>query len=312
MTLYKQITTMKKLSLILFFLSLFFASSQPIQAAGATLKFIPGNLEFNLGNVQTAQIHLDPKQNNVIGVDLFIRFDPQFIKVNNVTGLGIFSTRTALLIDNNAGLVKTAFSNGYGTYQTKPDTFARIEFEGKNVTNQTTISFDFILGKTNDTNVAISLGRDVLDNVSPILLKINPYSGPEPSSTPQPDVSPTPSPNSSSPSPQASGRPRPSPFFSPRPSPTVRPRPTPTPFVRPSPRLNPTSQPPWWRSLLSLLPWFRGNNNDQVLGTTSQPSIFSLNNGLLLLAGLAILFITIKLLRKFVFKEKEQNPDELK
>lgn len=209
-----------------FWLTALCLASQPVWAAGAKLEFVPSSLTLTAGETKAVDVMVSPNGNQVVGVDLIIQFDPTAISLQQITNRGAFPTQLGTQIDNSSGTAKVAFSNPVGVYLTNPATVAEIVLTGKNPTANTALTFSFIAGKTNDTNVVIPHGQDSLTTVGPLTLTVTDGT----SASPGPDPTPTPSPGATPiPTPTSSIRPRPS---SRRPSP----RPTPTPRPRPSPR----------------------------------------------------------------------------
>src|SRR3989344_5899404 len=110
------------------FLILFLVFTYPrtVAGAGASLEFVPSNLTLKKDEQTKISLKLNPSGGEIVGVDIFLRYDPQKIKVIDVVNLGSFPLQPAEKIDSAVGEVKTVFSNDYGSYVTSEVTFAEI------------------------------------------------------------------------------------------------------------------------------------------------------------------------------------------
>ena len=144
------------------------------EAAGSgSLEFVPRQVNLKTNDQKTVKLAFNPDGEKVIGVDVILRYDPQYISVIDIRDLKAFSGQTGEVIDNNSGKVKYALSNSYGVYTSHRANIAEIVIEAKRATNQTNINFEFTYGKTNDSNIVISHGKDILTDVDPLKIQIS-------------------------------------------------------------------------------------------------------------------------------------------
>lgn len=148
-----------------------FLSVNSVYAAGVSLNFTKQNVSLTKGEQSTVPIRLDVSGQDVIGVDLFLTFDPKYIKLIDVVRLGAFSLQPAKIIDQDEGLVKTSLSNNYGTYVKESVLIAEVKVEALKPVDKTTIGFDFVRSNTKDTNV-VAKGQDILETVNSVNIKI--------------------------------------------------------------------------------------------------------------------------------------------
>ncbi len=146
-------------------------SVNSVYAAGVSLNFTEQNVSLTKGEQTTLPIRLDVSGQDVMGVDLYLTFDPKYIKLIDVVRLGAFSLQPAKIIDQDEGLVKTSLSNNYGTYVKEPALIAEVKVEALKTVDKTTIGFDFVRSNTKDTNV-VAKGQDVLETVNSVNIKI--------------------------------------------------------------------------------------------------------------------------------------------
>lgn len=162
---------MIKVILIAFIYFLLFS---PVTAAGnGSLLFNQVSKSLTSGKTNDVTISIDPDGGNTIGVDMVFLYDPIYIEIVNIENLGLLSGETGKVIDNNNGIARYSLSNPYGKYHTTKGNIAKLVIKGKKPVDRTIISFDFISGKTFETNIAVPNGEDILTRVNIINLKID-------------------------------------------------------------------------------------------------------------------------------------------
>lgn len=152
--------------IILFLLFIGFTT----RVSAAELLFSPTDLKLKVGQSQTVTLTLLPEGQETIGVDAFIRFDPTYISVVDIKSRGVFANQLGTQIA--AGLAKFALANNYGIYQDQETEIAELTIAGIKETSLTVLTFDFVSGKTQDTNVVVSRGKDVLTQVNAVSITV--------------------------------------------------------------------------------------------------------------------------------------------
>lgn len=161
----------------------------PVTVQASTLVLTPKQLTLNVNQQDTLTVTLHPQGNRVIGVDLFLTFDPNIIEVVSVTNRDAIPINPALRIDNQKGTVKTAYIHNYGNFTNATKPLADITLKGKKAGN-TTLKISLSPGNTRDTNVAVAGGVDTLtQGDSAFITVFNAAINPQSQST---SVSPTP------------------------------------------------------------------------------------------------------------------------
>lgn len=156
----------------------------------ATLELAPATVSIVEGQTTTLDITLDPQGASVVGVDVFLRFDPNNIGLESIESTDVFSSQLGTSINNDNGTAKFSLVNAYDTYQTDDAVIAQIVLRGETPINTTNMTFDFISGRTQDTNVTLSGGRDGLTSVNFATIAVTKNNS---SGTTTPSVSPSPS-----------------------------------------------------------------------------------------------------------------------
>ncbi len=136
-------------------------------AANPSLKFNPSQITTRLGNEFEVGVEIDTAGQKVAGTDAVILFDNTFIEAVRVERGHVFSDYPALIIDNEKGKViisavvkaQTSLFSGQGN-------IATVIFKTKAV-GTNTILFDYQVGKTNESNIAVTTGNgDILGEVN--------------------------------------------------------------------------------------------------------------------------------------------------
>lgn len=212
----------------------------PVQAASIT--FAPVTVSVVEGQTTTLDISLDPQGASVIGADLFLRFDPMFISIESIDSTDIFTSQLGTTINNENGTAKFSLVNSYDSFQADEAIVAHVVLRGEAPINSTNITFDFISGRTQDTNVTLSGGRDGLTSVNFATVAVTQKNS---SGTTTPSVSPSPSSSTV----------------------TVTPTPTPSGTIAGVVGKNPQNAPPKTKVLSPLADSPKPNNNKgSVLG----------------------------------------------
>ena len=163
----------------------FFLLTKPV--AAASLEFVDTNITLGKNEQKNLGLKVDPANAKVIGVDIVIKYDPNYINILDALDLGVFSQRTGRLIDNTKGVARLSFSNTYGNYLTTPALFTQIVVVGKSETSKVSLNFDYQGVSTKDSNVVIDGGLDLLTSVNSLSIEVRGDSGNGSSSNSQPD-----------------------------------------------------------------------------------------------------------------------------
>jgi len=107
------------------------------------------------------------------GSDVFLRFDPAFLEVSDVSTGEYFVSYPRKQIDNKTGFVRiTGIRSADETPLASSVSFSRISFKTKK-TGTTKVTFEFKKGKTNRTTlVEKETSRNILGNVFPANITI--------------------------------------------------------------------------------------------------------------------------------------------
>jgi len=149
---------------------LFYFCALPAKAASSSLLFSPDSISIKKDSDGSVDIYLDSREEQIVGVDLVINFDPVHVELTNISDYGLLSYKVKEIVDNNSGKLKLAFSNDFGKYFSGSARLATIYFKSKSENSKSGLSFAFENGKTNDTNVVNKAGADVLGSVNTLTL----------------------------------------------------------------------------------------------------------------------------------------------
>ncbi len=233
-------------------------------AGTADFAVYPRTKTVTVGDTFTVDIRIEGT-GDVIGADAVLHFDPtyltmnRFIEVNN--GLDPLPSQ----FNNSTGYIQYSKST-FGSVSA-PFVFVRLEFQAKQATAGTGLTFD-----STETDIQGTSGgilRNLINGT--IVIQPPPTNTPTPTSTPTPTVTPTPT---ITPTPTRTPTPTNTPTRTPTPTvtptPTITPTPTntPTPTATPTPTNTPTPTPtptPIPGKLCALV--FEDRNGDRVQGT---------------------------------------------
>lgn len=137
-------------------------------AAEASLTLSPPSGTYKLGGTFTVRILLDTKEDASDGVDVRLSFDPEILQVGSEVKNGaLFPQVAANKIDNENGSIHFSVLNPPGKDAVKGGgILGEITFLAL-APGQAKVSFDFVLGSTTDSNVALAgEGVDILKKVT--------------------------------------------------------------------------------------------------------------------------------------------------
>lgn len=136
------------------------------------LTFKPQTVSQTPGETKTVNIYLDPGSSQIVGVDIFLKFNPSFIKILDLNTLGVFSSQTGKIIDNGSGTVRYALSNNYGIRQTQAANIATVTYQAL---TEGSASLEFVANpnSTADTNIVVDHGRDAINETGNLSLAIS-------------------------------------------------------------------------------------------------------------------------------------------
>ncbi len=137
-----------------------------------TLSFADSHSEVTTGEQQTATIVLDPGTADIGSVDVVMRYEPVYLDILNVSRTATFKMDLEPVIDRNDGEVRFSLSTNPGEAIPGKTEISSITYTGQREIVRTALTFEFILGKSTDTNVISNRGKDVLKNVGSLILTI--------------------------------------------------------------------------------------------------------------------------------------------
>lgn len=190
----RVINSMRFISTVFLLGCLLFVPSY-VLAQEVGLTFSPDSTTIKKNDQTTVVLHLSPVGQKVIGVDVKLTFDPFYVEVVEIKNKDAFSSLLGTQINNTLGSAKFSLVNEFNKFQTTNADIVEVVLRGKNVVSSTRVTMDFERGKTQDTNVALSGGLDVLGFIDDITVKIEESTSEEPDkSSPSPTITPTPKP----------------------------------------------------------------------------------------------------------------------
>src|SRR3989344_5826330 len=128
-----------------------------------TLFLSPSSAQERVGEVFPVRIYLDTKGWAIDGVDVKIRFDNSRLIVDSIATGSLLPNTTANSYDNNPeNILFSQTTNGDSVFSGN-GTLVTIYFKALSE-GTTSVYFDFIKGRTTDTNVSLG-GADLLDSV---------------------------------------------------------------------------------------------------------------------------------------------------
>lgn len=134
-------------------------------AVGASLSLVPASSNVAVNQTFTVDINLDSGSFPVSGVDIYkLNFNPSILEVVQVAATNLIPNTLINTFDNASGKIQLSQTTAGGSTFNGSGKIATITFKGKTV-GSANVSFDFILGNTADTNVAVA-GEDKLTSVS--------------------------------------------------------------------------------------------------------------------------------------------------
>lgn len=143
----------------------------PSPSAGATL-LIEGNKNTFINEVANFDIKFSSTLSGVVGVDAVLLFDPTKINIEKVTENSLLSNTSFVNINNTLGIVKISQVSPAGQAFKGEGILATLSVKPV-AQGGTTISFDYTLGATNDSNAVSENGVDLLIKPNDFNLSIN-------------------------------------------------------------------------------------------------------------------------------------------
>ena len=163
---------MKKI-LVILVVTMFLVNAKPAQAA--RLLFSPETMSLTQGETVSVGLLLDPEGDAVIGTDIFLQFDARFIELTKIEKTSTFPNQYALTINNQTGKAKFAQVHPLGSYTRTFTKIAEVFVKGKSPVSSTVLAFNFTgATSTNDSNVVVDKGKDVLRQAQGAVFTINP------------------------------------------------------------------------------------------------------------------------------------------
>ncbi|KKS86036.1 MAG: hypothetical protein UV59_C0003G0031 [Candidatus Gottesmanbacteria bacterium GW2011_GWA1_43_11] len=155
---------------------MFLVHAKPVQAA--RLLFSPETMSLTQGETVSVGLLLDPEGEAIIGTDVFLQFDPRFLELAKIEKTNTFPNQYALTINNQTGRAKFALVHPLGSYTRAYTKIAEVFVKGKSPVSSTVLAFNFTgATSTNDSNVVVDKGRDVLRQAQGAVFTINPVPG---------------------------------------------------------------------------------------------------------------------------------------
>ena len=152
----------------------------PLPPSAHMLYLYPSSGSFKTGDIITAQIMLNTQSKSIDGVDAVLSYNRTYLDVEdeNPAEQGIQISGGSLLSSTqrneaNASTGKIYFSqttSGSNTF-TGAGVLATVRFRAKTVAGNAPVSFDFIAGRTSDSNVSFG-GVDLLSSVGNAVFNI--------------------------------------------------------------------------------------------------------------------------------------------
>lgn len=131
------------------------------KADAARLYIDPPTGNYTLGQQFQARVILDTEGSSTAGTDIYLKFNPQIMEVEDIQAGEIYNQYLGKSIDNQngalslSGIISLNDNVGY----TGEGTFATITFKGLTL-GISPVSFDFTPGDKNDSNVAVLANSD--------------------------------------------------------------------------------------------------------------------------------------------------------
>lgn len=141
---------MRKFLLVLGLAILFLFSSQEILAASLNLS--SSNSTLQVGEEFWVEVHLDTQNQETLGTDVILIFDPQFFEAKEIQEGVIYPSYPGKKIDNEQGKIFLSGVANFGTPVTISGVLGKIKFMPKKQ-GEGQISFAWESGRTDLTNI---------------------------------------------------------------------------------------------------------------------------------------------------------------
>lgn len=144
----------------------------PVYAASARLQLTPSALNLKPGETKELTLTLIPKQLPVVGVDVFLIFDPSYFTIESIQETGVFSMMPALNINNQTGQAKFSLAHTYGIHQLQTAKVATLTLKAKTKQGASQLNFQYAPNQTTDSNIVIAGGTDVLETPNSVKITV--------------------------------------------------------------------------------------------------------------------------------------------
>jgi len=154
------------LGVILLFLFFFLTSFERAKGEiSATLSIDPSSGSYNVGDTFSVAVKLNTGGNETDGVDIhYLHYNPSLLEVQEITPGTLYANTNTNNVDSQNGTIDFSQTSQGGSTFNGEGTVMTITFKVLSA-GTATLTFDFVLSSTTDTNVA-SQGEDVLQSVS--------------------------------------------------------------------------------------------------------------------------------------------------
>lgn len=194
---------MKRLILIFTIVILFIAglNIQPAKASGAYFYLSPPSGTYYIGQPFTVNIMVATDGENTDAADVYLNYNPNYLEVvdalpaipgTQIQPGPIYSVYPGNEVNAATGFIRVTGFNPMTPYNSGKGSgvFATITFKGKQITNGTTVSFEFNPGDSHDCNLAQTItSADILtaatggvyriapDTIGPYITNLSPAAG---------------------------------------------------------------------------------------------------------------------------------------
>lgn len=141
--------------------------------SSASLDFQPAKLSLKVNETGNVDLRLSTNDARVIGVDVLVKFDPSALQIDQIQDDHLFNNQMGMVVDNKTGRLTLAMSNNQGVFTSKSGKIAHFRIKALK-TSESKLSFDFSKGKTQDSNVVVAHGQDILTSVGQSVITIQP------------------------------------------------------------------------------------------------------------------------------------------
>lgn len=151
---------------------------------GVLLAIVTDKKEYKIGEKILAIVILDTGNKRANGVDVLLKYDPQYLKIQSsdgkesktegkldpatylATAASSFQIFPHLTVNSQEGIIYFSALAQAGKFLTRKHTVTQLTFKTLKA-GSTSLRLEHQPGSTRDSNVAFA-GRDILENVTPI------------------------------------------------------------------------------------------------------------------------------------------------